>query len=229
MYKRQGLRERGEAARAADALLNYWTGQTASSRGGPIDLQRWQQWYAEQFPDASPAELPADNQTDRWSYDELLTFIESAAGKSGNAVLGNHVYTKAQCATCHRFGNRGETIGPDLTTAAKRFQRKEILESVLFPSHVISDQYRAKTVITVTGKQYTGIVAAGAPGEVVILQQDGKKVVVEQEDVDETLPSRLSAMPEGLLDNLSLQDVTDLFTYMSETPRSATASKPEDD
>jgi putative heme-binding domain-containing protein len=114
-----------------------------------------------------------------------------------------------------------------LTNIGRRFRRKEILESIVYPSHVISDQYRSKTVITVNGKQYIGIVAAGAPGEVVILQEDGKKIVLDQDDIDETLPSRLSAMPEGLLDKLSLQEVTDLFTYLSEPASASTATRPQ--
>ncbi len=48
-------------------------------------------------------------------------------------------------------------IGPDLTAVAKRFTRKEVLESVLFPSHVISDQYAARRVLTATGHVHNGL------------------------------------------------------------------------
>ena len=51
--------------------------------------------------------------------------------------------------------------------------------------------------------------------------------MLDEDEIDETLPSRLSAMPEGLLDTLSLQEVTDLFTYLSKPPTAATAARPD--
>ena len=53
-------------------------------------------------------------------------------------------FAKAQCIKCDRCGASSETLGPDLTTVAKRFQRKEMLESIVYPSHNISDQYAAQ-------------------------------------------------------------------------------------
>ena len=72
----------------------------------------------------------------------------------------------------------------------------------------------AQTVITTDGKTYTGIVGAGAAGETVILQADGKKIALLNEQIEETQPSKVSAMPEGLLNELSLEEISDLFTYL---------------
>ena len=58
---------------------------------------------------------------------------------------------------------RASAIGPDLTTVAQRFQRKEILESIVYPNQVVSDQYASK-IVTAGGKTYTGIVAKKADG-----------------------------------------------------------------
>jgi hypothetical protein len=60
-----------------------------------------------------------------------------------------------------------------------------------------------------------------------VLQQDGRKVVLNENDVEETLPSKFSAMPDGLLDNLTLQEVTDLFTFLTSPPESRTATRPK--
>src|SRR5207253_768600 len=118
--------------------------------------------------------------------------LASDEGKAGNLEKGAAVFAKAQCVKCHRLGDRGERLGPDLTTLSKRFMRKEILESILFPSHVISDQYASKTIVTTDGKSYTGIVGAGAAGETVILQADGKKIAILDSQIEETQPSKLS-------------------------------------
>ena len=81
-----------------------------------------------------------------------------AEGKAGNPQSGAHLFTTAQCIKCHRFNGTGESAGPDLTTLGQRFQRKEVLESVVFPSHVVSDQYASQMVLA-NGRAYTGIVA----------------------------------------------------------------------
>ena len=144
-----------------------------------------------------------------------------------SADRGAHVFTKAQCNKCHRHGDAGEALGPDLSAVSSRFRKKDILESIIYPSHVISDQYRAKTVITNEGKQYTGIVARGAPGEVVVLQQDGRKVVLKKEQIEETVASKQSAMPSGLLEDLTLEEVADLFAYLNKRSATATAQRPK--
>jgi len=124
----------------------------------------------------------------------------------------------AQCSKCHRYGDKGESLGPDLTSISKRFMRKEVLQSILFPSHIISDRYRSKSVITTKGKTYTGIVGAGAPGEKVILQSDGKKITIDEDDIEEIVASSKSVMPDNLLNELTLEQISDLFSYLGMLP-----------
>ena len=71
-------------------------------------------------------------------------------------------------------------MGPDLTSVGRRFSRKEILQSIMYPSHVISSQYRARKVLTTDGKTYIGIAAPGAADELVVLQSNGEKVVIQK-------------------------------------------------
>jgi putative heme-binding domain-containing protein len=128
------------------------------------------------------------------------------------------VFEKAQCIKCHRHGGRGEAAGPDLTTAGQRFQRREILESVLYPSHVISDQYSSRTIITTDGRTLTGIVAPAAQDTTVVLQATGVKATIRNSDIEQNVPSKQSAMPEGLFNNLSLEEIADLLAFLSRPP-----------
>ena len=162
--------------------------------------------------------MPAPDENSKWKYDELLEHLTSDLGSQGSVAKGELVFTKAQCAKCHKIGNQGESLGPDLTALSKRFMRKEVLQSILFPSHVISSQYAAKTVLTTSGRTFTGIVGAGASGAKVILQLNGEKVTVEADEIDEIVPSGKSAMPDGLLDPLTLEEISDLFAYLGVIP-----------
>ena len=113
-----------------------------------------------------------------------------------------------------------------MTTISKRFQMREILESVVYPSHVISDQYAAKSILTVDGRTFTGLLVPGAEGEVVLLTPGGEKKVLAKDRVDEIVPSRMSAMPEGLLNELTLKEIADLFAYLATPPRASLTQRP---
>ena len=117
-------------------------------------------------------------------------------------------------------------MGPDLTSVGRRFSQKEILQSILYPSHVIPSQYPARKVLTTDGKVYIGIAAPGAANELVILQSNGQKVVVQEDEIEENLVSKQSAMPGDLLDSLTLQEIADLLEHLGTTPAAAVTNRP---
>lgn len=219
-----GLRQTNSCGELAIGLLEHWTGLRTDNGLTAEQLASWQAWYAEQFPDALAAALPKESTPNRWSFDELAMFLENDDGQAGDATRGAHVFHDAQCVNCHRFRGAGERIGPDLTTVAQRFQRKEVLESIVYPSHVVSDQYASQTVLA-NGRTYSGIAVRDEAGNLVVLQSDGRKVELAADDIEEIEPSRDSAMPEGLLNPLSLEQVADLFAYLMNTSSANVADR----
>jgi len=79
---------------------------------------------------------------------------------------------------------------------------------------VISDQYASKTIITDDGRTFTGILGPAGGDSVVVLQSSGEKITLKKDAIDEIAPSSKSAMPEKLFDNLSLDDIADLFAFL---------------
>jgi putative heme-binding domain-containing protein len=221
-----GLRMDSNSGDLVAQLLAKWVGQTPyQSNTTPVDqLAAWQNWYATTFPNERPAELPKETVKNKWSYEELLAYLESPEGKAGSAARGAQVFKEAQCVNCHRFNGKGEGIGPDLTSVAQRFQRKEILESIVYPSQVVSDQYASKTVI-VGGKSYTGIVADKGNGTTTVLQSDAHKVELKTSEIEEIKPSKISTMPEGLANRLTLEQIGDLFAYLMGAPEPNVAGR----
>jgi putative heme-binding domain-containing protein len=221
-----GLRMRNGGGELAAKLLQHWWPETPHRPGAALDAQlaAWQKWYAKTFPNELPAELPKEAQPNRWSYEELASYLESAEGRAGSPSRGAQAFTDAQCIKCHRFNSRGESIGPDLTTVAQRFQRKEILESIVYPNQVVSDQYASQIVIA-NGKTYTGIAAKNANGDMTVLQSDATKVQLAAADIEEVQTSKVSSMPEGLLNTLTLEQVADLFAFMMNAPEPGVAAR----
>lgn len=213
-----GLKLQDKGGALAARVLERWTGEQRSQPEDKWDvaLASWQQWFAEKYPHAPPAALPT-NTGNKYTLQELLDYVKSPA-VAPNAGRGEQVFVKAQCIKCHRYGNRGEGLGPDLSSVSQRFQKKEILESILYPSLIISDQYASKTIATTDGLTYTGIVDPSQPDALVVLQSNGQKQSIPKEQIEQISPSNKSAMPEGLFDELTLEEIADLLVYLSRPP-----------
>src|SRR5262249_46231554 len=103
---------------------------------------------------SQPAAPPRPHVKD-WTVAELLPMVES--GLSGRDFdCGRTLFAAAQGFSCHRFNNEGGGAGPDLSGAAGRFTPRDLLESIVEPSKVISDQYGAVMIALADGRVVTG-------------------------------------------------------------------------
>jgi hypothetical protein len=62
------------------------------------------------------------------------------------------------------------------------------------------------------------MVGPSGPDAVVVLQSDGQKLIIPKDQIEETVPSKLSSMPQGLLDPLTIQEIADLFAFLMSGP-----------
>lgn len=207
-------------------LLEYWTEQKPAARSLDVasPMQPWQDWFAERYPESPPATLPSEKDPPRWSLEFLEQFLNGEQGREGSAVLGANIYAKARCSACHKMNSQGGGLGPDLTSINRRFTRTEVIESILFPSHVISDQYASKKVVTKDGEIYTGIVVKTSKG-LAIRVNENKEFLILDEEIDEIAPSKVSAMPAGLLDDLTPTEIRDLMCYLGFIPEEKKAAE----
>ncbi len=163
-----------------------------------------------------PAELPKPIGPGRkWTVDDLAGLTKN--GLTGrNFEAGRRAYAASRCVICHRFGGEGGATGPDVTNVAGRFSFRDLAESLIDPSKVVSDQYRAH-LISAGGKQYTGRVLSDQNGKVTILvdAEDATKVVeLAKDDIDRMEPSKVSLMPADLLNVLNQEEVLDMVAYL---------------
>ena len=183
------------------------------------ELTAWSKWFAQTFPKEPPLpNIGAEKTVElKYKYAELLALVEDPVKGKGDAGRGRKAFEKGLCIKCHKYGKEGEGLGPDLTTVSKRFKRADILESMYYPSKVISDQYRSSTIVTKNGQQITGL--AAPQGDIVtVLLNDGTKVRLKKSEIDQQFASLVSVMPEKLLDTLTLQEIVDLFAFMESEP-----------
>ena len=168
---------------------------------------------------ASPQEVLAARPVVReWTLDELVPVVETGLRAGGrNYEQGRRLYGTVACAVCHRFANEGGAIGPDLTNLIGRFGVRDLMESIVHPSKVISDQYGAVTIVTTTGRTITGRIG-NMNGNTINVVEDmfnaGRLTGISRDEVESLEPSPISMMPDRLLDTLTAEEIQDLVAYL---------------
>jgi putative heme-binding domain-containing protein len=153
--------------------------------------------------------------------DELMAaLLATPPDRVPKPAEGQPVFEKL-CAACHRFGDLGTDVGPDLTTLNSRFKKKDILESILWPSKIISDQYEAFMIETTGGDIITGAVVMEDDRRIVLrtAQDPDRPVQVAKSQIKTQQKSTVSLMPEELLTGLSHQEINGLIAFLQAGPK----------
>ena len=141
--------------------------------------------------------------------------LEGAA-RGRSFASGRGAFAKARCAACHRLGPGGGSSGPDLTAAAGRFSRRDLLESIVLPSKVVSDQFQNTIYVRTDGTMVSGR-AVREDADTLYVKPDPLQeavVAIIKKDIKTFKLSPVSPMPEGLIDVLTQDEILDLIAYI---------------
>ncbi len=119
------------------------------------------------------------------------------------------------CLRCHKVEGQGGEVGPDLSKIDPQKSREYLLESILFPSAQIDERYASYEIETSDGKLVTGLKVSDGPRGVELLQADGRRILVPQQDIESIRVIRLSAMPDGVAEKLSRRQLRDLVAFLA--------------
>jgi putative heme-binding domain-containing protein len=156
---------------------------------------------------------PPQGPARKWTKTEALAVLEKPTHPA-NYDAGRNLF-HAQCANCHRLNGEGGAVGPDLSTALRKYSLADMLDSVLEPSKVISDQYGSQQLLTTDGRVLVGrVVSIGDQLYVYTVDGGNQPQVIQRDDVDEMHVSQVSQMPVGLIDPLNDQELLDLIAYL---------------
>ncbi|ADB16130.1 membrane-bound dehydrogenase domain protein [Pirellula staleyi DSM 6068] len=124
---------------------------------------------------------------------------------------GRTIFSKT-CAQCHQLYGEGKKVGPDLT-GSQRQNLDYLLENILDPSAVVGKDYRMTMVQMTDGRVLSGLVVSKSP-EQVVLHTASEELSLPVDEIEQSRETNLSAMPDGLLQNLSEAQVRDLIAYL---------------
>ncbi|MFO0871795.1 MAG: PVC-type heme-binding CxxCH protein [Pirellulales bacterium] len=134
---------------------------------------------------------------------------------SGNPYNGKQLYV-ASCGKCHRLFEEGGRIGPDLTSY-KRDDLRRMLLNVVNPSAEIREGFENYVAVTGDGRTLNGFIVEQDQQVVTLRGADGQTLVLSRDDLEDLRAVPVSLMPEGLLKELSDQQIRDLFAYLRAT------------
>jgi putative heme-binding domain-containing protein len=151
-----------------------------------------------------------------WKMDDVVPLLATKL-KDRDFAHGKAMFAAANCYACHHFANDGGNVGPDLTGLAGRFSPRDILESVLEPSKVISDQYAASVITTTSGKVIEGRISNYNGEGITVntnMQDPNATVTVNRNNIESMALSKVSMMPTGLLNTLHEEELLDLMAFL---------------
>ncbi|EMI21024.1 heme-binding protein [Rhodopirellula maiorica SM1] len=151
-----------------------------------------------------------------WTLDELSEAARTGL-KNRDFANGRKMFAASGCFACHRFGDQGGMTGPDLTSAGGRYSPHDLLDQVVNPSKVINDQFSSIKVLTEDGVVHTGVVV-NLNGDSITINTDltdpNKRVSVNRNEIEELVVSDVSAMPVGLFNPMTKEEILDLIAYL---------------
>ena len=192
-------------AKVRAALIAWLELQTKQKHGDKI--ADWEAWLLKAHPDAVK-ELSGSAGYDAIKWKAKLAEVKWDAG---DAVNGQKLFAKANCAACH---NGGQASGPSLEGVAKRFNRDDLLTAILDPNRDVSPRYRTTRVTTVDDKTYEGIIIYEATDGIILQTTADATVRIAGKEIQSSKPGLISLMPTGLLDEFPPGDIADLLAYL---------------
>jgi putative heme-binding domain-containing protein len=118
-----------------------------------------------------------------------------------------------KCLTCHQQGGQGGRVGPALDGLGLTGV-EAILRHVLTPSAAMEGGYRSFRVVTRDGRVIQGLLVSSDTDAIVIRQPDAADIRIAAKDVAQAGFTGISVMPEGLLEAMPPQEVSDLFAHL---------------
>jgi putative heme-binding domain-containing protein len=134
----------------------------------------------------------------------------------GDAVKGKALFLSAnlKCIDCHKLGDTGKAIGPDLAKIGAERSADELLESLLLPSRRVEPAYQSYILKSVDGQAVTGVLVKRDAKTTTLKDATDKLHTFANADIDEFKPARESLMPSGVLNDLTPQQAADLLEFL---------------
>ena len=132
----------------------------------------------------------------------------------GKQLLAASLKGDMQCLKCHTIRGIGGQVGPDLSMIGKKASRENLLESILYPSKAVADQFINWVIETKKGQALNGLIVAETPATILLRDGNGKDTKIDKKDIEGRKKSPTSLMPEDIIAFMTEDDLVDVTEYL---------------
>ena len=142
--------------------------------------------------------------------------ISELITRRGNPVRGSEVFRRETvgCIRCHQVNGQGVDFGPNLSEIGSKLGADALYQAILDPSAGISFGYEAWQFDLKSGDEVYGLVSSETADEVAVKAVGGIVSRYKKSEVARRTQQKLSVMPSGLEQSMTLQDLVDLVEYL---------------
>ncbi|MDE0166054.1 MAG: HEAT repeat domain-containing protein [Bryobacterales bacterium] len=147
---------------------------------------------------------------------QVLAQYRAALDQQGNSEAGRQVFERA-CSKCHAVDGVGKEVGPDLATVRTR-PAEFILNDILLPNQSIEPRYESYVVETNDGRILEGVLGPPSPTVVTLRREEGEQDIISRTDIRGMRSAQLSAMPEDLENQITVEEMAHLIRFIQAPP-----------
>jgi putative heme-binding domain-containing protein len=143
---------------------------------------------------------------------QAMQEFQAVLKMSGDAGKGKATFERT-CSACHQLAGMGQAVGPDLAALTDK-STGYLLTALLDPNAAVEGRFVAYQLETTDGETYVGLLGDENASALTILQPNGIRQRVPRASIKSLTSSKLSLMPEGLEQGMTVQEVADLIAFV---------------
>ena len=146
--------------------------------------------------------------------DKLIQSRIAFVSKSpGNPAKGKELFRKHQCAVCHKVGNEGGEIAPNLDGIGGRGLAR-LAEDIFDPNRNVDKAFRVTSIVKKDGSVITGFIRREEGAQLIMANTEGKEIGIDLKQIKERHPTTISLMPPAYGTLMSETEFSDLMSWL---------------
>jgi putative heme-binding domain-containing protein len=143
--------------------------------------------------------------------------------RAGDPARGAEVFVRetVACNRCHQVNGEGIDFGPNLSAIGAKLAKDALYEAILDPSAGISFGFEVWLIELKNGDEVFGLVVSETADELAVKAPTGIVTRYKKDAIARREQQRSSAMPTGLAQAMSVQELVDLVEYLASLKKAA--------
>ncbi len=143
--------------------------------------------------------------------DEVVALVVKTKGDAG---LGEQVFLRQACVSCHTVSQSEAPKGPYLGNIAQTYSRPELARAILEPNATIAQGFATEVVVLKDGSQQVGFITLESADKVKLRNVTAQEFTFAVKDIVQRQKLPISVMPPGLVDGLTVRELASLLDYL---------------